>query len=63
MILKFDVICSKLLILFYILVKIYDGQGTYHEWWESRKEDHWEDKDVGEWSILKWVLERQNGMV
>jgi hypothetical protein len=27
-------------------------------WWESQKErDHWEDKDVGEWTILKWILE------
>jgi hypothetical protein len=20
--------------------------------------DHWEDQDVGEWTILKWILER-----
>jgi hypothetical protein len=27
-------------------------------WWESRKEgDHWEDQDVGGWTILKWILE------
>jgi hypothetical protein len=26
---------------------------------ESQKErDHWEDQDVGEWKILKWILER-----
>jgi hypothetical protein len=26
-------------------------------WWESQKErDHWEDKDVGGWTILKWIL-------
>jgi hypothetical protein len=26
---------------------------------ESKKErDHWEDLDVGEWTILKWILER-----
>jgi hypothetical protein len=41
----------------------------YHEWvrrgihieylWESQKErDHWEEKDVGEWTILRWILER-----
>jgi hypothetical protein len=25
--------------------------------WESQKErDHWEDQDVGGWTILKWVL-------
>jgi hypothetical protein len=28
-------------------------------WWESQKEiDHWEDQGVGEWTILKWILER-----
>jgi hypothetical protein len=33
-------------------------------WWESQKErDHWEDQDVGEWTILKWILERENGVV
>jgi hypothetical protein len=27
-------------------------------WWESQKErDHWEDQDVGGWTILKWILE------
>jgi hypothetical protein len=26
-------------------------------WWESQKErDHWEDQDVGGWTILKMVL-------
>jgi hypothetical protein len=25
-------------------------------WWEIQKErDHWEDKDVGGWTILKWI--------
>jgi hypothetical protein len=44
-----------------------------HEWWrrgmhigcrwESQKErDHWEDQDLGRWTILKWILERWNGM-
>jgi hypothetical protein len=33
-------------------------------WWEILKErDHWEDQDVGGWTILKWILERQNRMV
>jgi hypothetical protein len=33
-------------------------------WWESRKEgDHWEDQDVVGWTILKWILERYDGMV
>jgi hypothetical protein len=22
------------------------------------KRDHWEDQDVGVWTILKWILER-----
>jgi hypothetical protein len=27
-------------------------------WWEIQKErDHWEDQDVGGWTILKWILE------
>jgi hypothetical protein len=33
-------------------------------WWEIQKErDYWEDQDVGGWTILKWILERQDGMV
>jgi hypothetical protein len=33
-------------------------------WWETQKErDHWEDQDVGWWTILKWILERQDEMV
>jgi hypothetical protein len=29
----------------------------------SHKEtDHWEDQDVGGWTLLKWILERQGGM-
>jgi hypothetical protein len=32
-------------------------------WWESQKErDHWEDQDAGEWTILKWILERQDNV-
>jgi hypothetical protein len=28
-------------------------------WWESQKErDHWEDQDVGGWTILKLTLDR-----
>jgi hypothetical protein len=28
-------------------------------WWESQKErGHWEDQDVGGWTMLKWILER-----
>jgi hypothetical protein len=27
-------------------------------WWESQKErDHWEDQDVGSWTMIKWILE------
>jgi hypothetical protein len=32
-------------------------------WWESQKEtDHQEDQDVGGCIILKWFLERQDGV-
>jgi hypothetical protein len=32
-------------------------------WWESQKErDHWENQDVGGWTILKWILEREDKM-
>jgi hypothetical protein len=28
-------------------------------WWESQKEsDHWEEKDVGGWTILRWFSDR-----
>jgi hypothetical protein len=31
--------------------------GVY--WWESQKvRDHWENLDVGGWTILKFILER-----
>jgi hypothetical protein len=27
-------------------------------WWENQKViDHWEDQDVGGWTILTWILE------
>jgi hypothetical protein len=33
-------------------------------WWESQRErDQQEDQDVGEWIILGWILERQDGIV
>jgi hypothetical protein len=33
-------------------------------WWERQKEkDHWEDRDVGGWTILGRNLERYGGMV
>jgi hypothetical protein len=33
-------------------------------WWGSQKErGHWGDQDVDRWTILKWILERWDGMV
>jgi hypothetical protein len=33
-------------------------------WWESQNERyHWEDQDVGGWTILKRILEGHDGMV
>jgi hypothetical protein len=35
------------------------GEKNIEYWWESQKvRDHWEDLDVGVWTILKWILER-----
>jgi hypothetical protein len=32
-------------------------------WWVSQKErGHWEDQSLGGWTILKWNLEREDGM-
>jgi hypothetical protein len=32
-------------------------------WWESQKErDHWEDQGIVGWTILKWILEREDDM-
>jgi hypothetical protein len=25
--------------------------------------DHWEDQGVGGWTILKWIFEREDGMI
>jgi hypothetical protein len=33
-------------------------------WWGRQKEqEHCEDRDVGGWKILKWILERMGEMV
>jgi hypothetical protein len=33
-------------------------------WWESQMErDLWEDQSVSGWTILKWILERDDGTV
>jgi hypothetical protein len=33
-------------------------------WWERHMErDHWKDHGVRWWTILKWILERYDGMV
>jgi hypothetical protein len=28
----------------------------------QKEKDHWEDQDVGGWTILKWILGRQDGI-
>jgi hypothetical protein len=36
-----------------------EKRNAYRILWEIQKErDHWEDQDVGGWTILKWRLER-----
>jgi hypothetical protein len=38
-------------------------RNAYSILWESQMErDHWEDHGVGRWTILKWILERWDGM-
>jgi hypothetical protein len=33
-------------------------------WWGNQKvRDHWQDLDVGECTILKWILERWDRVV
>jgi hypothetical protein len=33
-------------------------------WWENQKEiDHWGGRDVSGWIILRWILERYDGVV
>jgi hypothetical protein len=33
-------------------------------WWESQKvRDHWEDQDIDGWTILKWILEKDIGLI
>jgi hypothetical protein len=40
------------------------GFRVFHSRWGSQMgRDHWEDQDVDGWTILKWILERQDGMV
>jgi hypothetical protein len=29
-----------------------------HNFKSQKERDHWEDQDVGGWTILKWILER-----
>jgi hypothetical protein len=36
-----------------------EKRNAYRILWEIQKErDHWEDQNVGGWTILKWILER-----
>jgi hypothetical protein len=53
---------TNILLSLLLLYPCYQYQIGY--WWESLKErDHWEDQHVGGWTILKWVLEKRDGMV
>jgi hypothetical protein len=34
------------------------GRRMHMHWWEIQKgREHWEDQDVGGWTIIKWILE------
>jgi hypothetical protein len=40
------------------IARMGETRNAYRIWWERQKErDHWEDQDVGGWTILKWILE------
>jgi hypothetical protein len=33
-------------------------------WWKNQNErGHYDDQDIGGWIILKWILERYDGVV
>jgi hypothetical protein len=34
-----------------------------YRWGSQKVRDHWEDLDIGGWTILKWILEGEVGMV
>jgi hypothetical protein len=35
-----------------------EKRNAYKYWREIQKErDHWEEQDVGGWTILKWILD------
>jgi hypothetical protein len=38
------------------------GMNTGYYWECQKERDHWEDQDVGGWTILKWILEGRDGM-
>jgi hypothetical protein len=31
-------------------------------WWTQKEKDNYENLDIGWWVILKWILERQDGV-
>jgi hypothetical protein len=41
------------------VARMREKRNAYRVLRESQKvKDHWEDKGVGGWTILKWILER-----
>jgi hypothetical protein len=42
-----------------IVGRMGEKRGTHiGYWWGSQKvRDHWEDRDVGGWTILKWIFD------
>jgi hypothetical protein len=33
------------------------GMHIGYSWASQKERDHWEDQDVGGWTMLKWILE------
>jgi hypothetical protein len=38
------------------------GMHIGYRWERQEERDHWEDQDLGGWTILEWILERWNNV-
>jgi hypothetical protein len=55
----FSFLCFfSVLFLIYALRSIHEILLVTEKYLIQKERDHWEDQDVGGWTILKWILER-----